>query len=116
MDGNILVHRYSGYSYSSVDISRMLSDGVEDNNFQCFAGYLPPAIGDTLYLQPDGKFFFYVGLFGGAIRRLPDGSPDANFNGVTYFPSTIQADQKIVEARAVYPDYTSISISRRLLD
>ena len=115
-DGKILVHRFTGYNNSVVVISRLLDGGSADRGFQCAEWYLPPAIGDTLYLQPDGKFFIYAGLVAGAIRSFPDGSSDGLFNGVTYFPSAIQPDQKIVEAHAVYPNYTSISISRRLLD
>lgn len=115
-DGTMLVLRWRFASGSSqrVWVSKMNADGGAGS--VCTALNIQPAWGEDLFVQPDGKFFYYLGVNGSNYRYFPDGSFDASFQPAIFRPSVIQPDQKAVSAWAEYPNYDSIRLERRLLD
>jgi uncharacterized delta-60 repeat protein len=111
-NGSILVHRYIYSTFSWVNISRQTSNGAPD--LLCKSVNLQQYIGTNILMQPDGKFLFFVGVFGLYWRHFPDGTFDTGIQ----FPNAgaaavIQPDQKIV---SVSSDGIAITITRRLLD
>ncbi|HMQ05325.1 MAG TPA: hypothetical protein PKD26_15515 [Pyrinomonadaceae bacterium] len=114
-DGKIKVLRFRGSGNTFVVVSLLNQNGWAEPSL-CKSNYLPPAVGTTLFVQPDGKFFYYVGMVGGTIRFFADGTEDAIINHIAGHPSAIQPDQKIVAAWAEYPLYHTIRVERRLLD
>ena len=111
-DGKILVHRITGpSSWGHINISRQTSNGVADG--LCTWAFGPPYLGPDLFLQPDGKYFYFLGVFSAAVRYFPDGTQDVNFVHLALNPAVIQPDQKWV--RATTGD-GAITLERRLLD
>lgn len=112
-DGKILVHRVQQGPLSPLgySISRHLADGTSEQGF-CTGGSLHPAIGNNLYLQADGRFFFYWGAFAVGYRFFPDGNPADAVYSFGPYATAIQPDQKFVTARS--DEY--ITLERRLLD
>lgn len=114
-DGKLLVLRTSGIE-GPLTLTRQTSSGSNDQTFQC-TGYnnMPAAVGQAIFLQQDGKFFFNWGVTNGSLRFNPDGSFESAI-GISPGISTVQDDQRFVTVRGVYPTYTSIEIERRFLD
>jgi uncharacterized delta-60 repeat protein len=111
-DGNILVYRYTGPSYVQIFISRQTSNGSPTG--LCYGTYIPPAVGSELYLQPDGKFFFFIGFNVTFHRFFGDGTFDTHVYPGTSAPGVIQPDLKIVNATEYGDD--QIVITRRFLN
>jgi uncharacterized delta-60 repeat protein len=111
-DGGILVLR--SYFYQNVDtvnLSRQFADGAADPTV-CEVLSSAFIVGPDLLLQPDGRFFFFIGN-GNGVRFFPDGSPAVSVSNHTRDPQAIQPDQKLVTATSTS---SSIQLTRRLLD
>ncbi|MBC7899617.1 MAG: hypothetical protein H7070_06140 [Saprospiraceae bacterium] len=115
-DAKILVLRSKDQSGPSC-LSRSLANGGVDPNF--IVTYGTYSISRNLWLQPDGKMFYYTSSsMWDALKRFnSDGSSDdIFFSGDKYTAQVIQPDQKLVTAEAKCCDFNFIRLRRRLLD
>jgi uncharacterized delta-60 repeat protein len=114
-DGNILVYRYYEGLSAYVDISRNTSSGAIDPSL-CVIGLEALSSFSPIYLQPDGKFFYFITGSNQTRRYFPDGTLDSSilFSYVGYGASAIQPNNRIVSATPYSTNY--IELKRRLLD
>lgn len=98
--------------YVQIFISRQTSNGSATR--LCYGANIPPALGTELYLQPDGKFFFFIGFNVTYHRFFGDATFDTHVYPGTSAPGVIQPDMKIVNASEYADDQTVIT--RRFLN
>jgi uncharacterized delta-60 repeat protein len=110
-DGKFLVYRWRGL-YSDISVSQMTADGSADT-VCVFSFNAPPEIKESLFVQPDGKFFYTLQAFYSALRYFPDGTADDYVHSIGIRPSAIQPDQKIV---AAWGSSGLLNMERRLLN
>jgi uncharacterized delta-60 repeat protein len=111
-DGGILVFAWYQYMQTTAaNLTRQSSSGTPDATI-CMGMILGPGVvGTDLFLQPDGRFFFYNGGVGA--RFFSDGMQASSIQNFTQDPHAIQTDQKLVTARATSG---SLILNRQMMD